>query len=475
MKISLFLKAIFVAGVMLFALLAGSNTEKTQVSQVSPVVPETVEVAEIADPLESSSFKTYLDAYRWIEKHSLSDKSVSVDTLRDAFTVLFEGSHLEKALMLADEINENPKKKSALYGFLIRSPSNSSVLFDYLSENIEYILDKADRNQTNRGAIYAWGGSYLLDSTLRGYEITGDERFLILARDAILEMLDYRDDKLKRKDVLRGRILKAWGTDHLDPSGSHYNVVTHSGRIASMMARYAWLVEQDQSLSTEHHEAAKLFKVAAETALLEFEDQYIQPAGTNYGYYRGVANWSAEPLNHLTSIALATLYLSELSDTDPIWSARTSELAEFTKQAIYTSGNGTFVWRYNPLPENPYTSNPEQIWKGQVTIRFLVLAERLDKHFNEDYLSAVGKSFRINVLRDGTYFNAQISEYYDPLWNYQFHERGGLINLTPYAQLADYDSQLMAELEDALASTPEIGGWLSSWLGSISYVERLAL
>lgn len=409
-------------------------------------------------------------AYEWLrtalaEEH-LDDPALAASAV-DLLVV--DEQDLDEARQLAATIEDGEGHRE-LHSLLLRTRPNPDVLFDYLERHIADTIQKGESRPTRRGLIYGWEMSYFLESALEAYEQSGEPRFAELARDAMLAMLDHRDDVEGRLDEFRGRVLEAWGTDHLLDDGRYTNVVTHGGRIAAPMARYAWIVEGDPSLHEDHAADADLLLDAATATIMEFDDEFRTSDDGTYGYYWRDTHDRIDALNHQTSVGQAHLYLAQLDD-DAQLHRRRDQLLEFTRRSLHREHGGTVSWQYAPEPGAWTGSAPEPIWKGQVTLRFLVHATRLGQGFDEYDLPDIAASIERNVIRDGVELNSVIAETVEPLDEVETRH-GGAENLLPYLLLADYHDGLETTILD-VAQDHDVEGWFSHPKTVVGYAHRL--
>ncbi|MFA9429079.1 hypothetical protein [Egicoccus sp. AB-alg2] len=420
---------------------------------------------------EYAAFADAYDAYGWlVGKLRAGEADAEFDARFEAAAALLFVDRDEREAVLAQVADRDAVLDlTAVYEPLMRARPNADLLYAWVAKE----LHRDDTGAgSRRGSGFAWRDSYALEAALLGYEATGQERFLVSARDRMLGMLDHRDDVLGRVDEHRERVLKAWGTDHLDPDGRHYNVVTHAGRIAAPMAWYAWLVAQDPELGDEHADAAARLVAAAQEALLEFDDELVVADDGSYAYYWRSTHDRIDPVNHQTSVGEALVYLAALSD-DPYWELRATQTAAFVRQVMYYEDDGTVAWQYAARPEDPLGSRPEPIWKSQITIRFLRHAERLGVGFDAEDLAAVAESFRVNVLRDGSERNAMFAAELVALDRREDHRYGGPNNLTPHLLLGAYHDDLHEQLFDIIVSEPAVGGWFAHGKTAAAYAYVL--
>lgn len=407
-------------------------------------------------------------AYRWLENGIINGHID--DHAVDAVSVVFLGGERAPARRLAKRLRDRPDRqaRAELYRQLITATPNREVLYSWVYRELERVLRLADRNPKKRGKRYGWGASYVLAAALMGYEATNDERYLAVARDTMLRMLDHRDDRHGSIDEHRGRVMKAWGSVGIKGKDAYVNVITPNARIARSMAWYAWLVERAGGIDTSHRAAADLLLEAAIDAMYEFDNELVFAEDRSYAYYWRVTDDKIDALNHQTSAGEALLYIAELSD-DAQWRSRAQQLAEFTRRVMFKEDNGTVVWRFQATPDDPAGSSREPIWKSQITIRFLWHARRLRVGFNFDDLVAVAESFRTNVLRDGAHINANFAEKYKPMSD----RYGGPLNVTPHLILGDFDDKLEKDVTEVVSTQPEVGGWFPHVKTGIAYAHRL--
>jgi hypothetical protein len=454
-------------------LLVGCAAPEGAVEEGDPAREEPQPTAvEGGDPPTAATWDDAYDAYDWLRER-LAAGELDDTGLAEAAVgrVLVDEDERRAARDELARLSRGEDRRRELYGLLMRARPNPDVLYAHLEPRVAEALAEADERPTQRGLVYGWQLSYLLEAALEAYEASGQERFLVLVRDATLEVLSHRDDAVGLEDEHRGRVLRAWGTDHLLDDGGYTNVVTHAGRIAAPMARYAWNVAREPSLGDEHTEAAAHLAEAAGEAVLEFDDELRTSEEDGYGYYWRVTHDMVDALNHQTSVAEAFLYLAEVSE-DPVFAERLEQLDGFVRWAMYRKDDGTVGWQYAPAPPDRHGNRPEPVWKGQITIRYLVQSARLDGGFTDDDLADVAESVRRNVLRSEDEINAKIAEEFEPLEDHP-HWLAELPQLVPYLVLGRADPELEAQLVDLVADRKDLGGWFAEPTMLAAYASRL--
>lgn len=381
--------------------------------------------------------------------------------------VLTTAAERKKAADLLTRASDR-EAREALHRLFIRARPTPDLMYGYLKRELPQSLALADRRTGRRGSLYAWQTAYHLEGALTAFERTGQQRFLTLARDAMLEILAERDDRHGRVDQYRRRVVRTWGsTFNVNGVPRFTNVVTHAGRIVTPMARYAVIVARRRGLPAKHHQAADRLLAAATAALREFEGEFRTRDNGTYGFYWRTIHDQREGLNHQTSVGEALIHVAQATG-ERRWKRRSVQVARFVRRVMYRDTNGTLVWRYNATPTNRRSGPLEAIWKAQVTVRYMTLAERSGLVFDRDTLKEVGRTIRVNVLlpKDGVNWVVSAER---PRMKPRY---GGLKNVPRFLLLEPYDSGLGKELLGRLARDPHQGGWFTH-ATAVAYAARL--
>lgn len=322
--------------------------------------------------------------------------------------------------------------------------------------------------------MYAWSWAYLARAALRAYEGTGQRRFVDLVADTGDRILADGDGELGRLDEFRQRVLRTWGTcGHLEDT--YTSVLTHAGRIGYPLARFCWIVAQDEKLEALHGSRAARFLAAAEEALAEFEPDYRVVDGTDQGYYVRPTRRDVDPINHVHCAGETFVLLYVLTGKQE-YRQRVVELANFFVAAVRTEVNGSFTWPYQPAPHAPgdRKAPPEPVSKAQITILFPLSAYEHGLFFEAEHMEALARTIRLNIHRGGNRFQQTISA------GGQGHlmegpgPSGRHCLLAGWIYLDRFDPQVRTIIERAVAHRRDIfpGGWFQRPVTAMAYSYR---
>lgn len=199
---------------------------------------------------------------------------------------------------------------------------------------------------TNAEGGIAWGKSYMLSALVEMFEATRDSRYA----DAFVKLgravVDARDDKHNRKDEVRNRIVKGWGSVKYSDN-RHFVWAVHTGMIIEPMARFAAIVLKDPSWPSRYRSDALFFLQTAIESDAEHEDQFRPGPGLDEAHLYGLFLNKHLPLNQQNTLARAWLWLAD-GTGDAKYLDRTRRLATFFKNRIRTESDGAYTWEYWP-------------------------------------------------------------------------------------------------------------------------------
>lgn len=237
------------------------------------------------------------------------------------------------------------------------------------------VLDTYDNGQqlltgsaaANPGTL-AWGESYLLMSYVRMYEATGETKYLDKFVGRFRAVLSLRDDKKERRDVLRNRVMPAWGTgDYTNGKWSCWNV--HAGMITYPAARFARLVKERKGLEA-YAGAAREFTAAIEETVAAYDPEWHDGPNPDEGYYAGPSLGGKHlPLNQQNAIGRTCIELAEVTGK-AAYRERASKLAAFFKRRLKLRDDGAYEWAYWAALQPPYEQGREDISHAAINIDF---------------------------------------------------------------------------------------------------------
>lgn len=417
--------------------------------------------------VEEGAYPTYEQL-----RQAVVDKTITSDSLVAFAEIIKELPRLRRIEDLLLQLDRGDRKTAidALYRELMLSNANPDVLYGYLQQYIDRMLALADKLDTARAPTYAWGVSYATDACILAFEATKQPRFLVLIASTFERCLAFRDSELGRIDEVRGRVVHSWGSDTYLP-GSYTTVVTVAGRVTYPIARFCWIVRNDDQLAAQFGEQADRFLEAIELCIGEHEDEFRMLEGTDQGYYWRLIDGRIEPLNHMACVGNTLVMLHVITGKEK-YHRMARAIASYYKASIYSQENGTVVWGYDPTPDNRRGNRIAPIWKAQVTVRFALVAAQHGIVFTDDDLQGIARMFMTNIYRSPGQFNAIIGSRNRPMEKYR-NRHGGYLSLLPYMLLDEYAPEIRQVLEDLVATRPDMGGWFTRSKGAIAYAHRL--
>jgi hypothetical protein len=368
------------------------------------------------------------------------------------------------------------------YRRFITNSFQSNVLYDFLSERLQTILENDIRLGQKRQAQLAWSGGYASEAAITAYKRTHETRFLDIFIAYFDGLLARRDDKLGYVDDYHKRVVRSWGSTNLSKKRwiAH---VTHAARIVYPATEFAVLVRADPRLS-RYAETANRYAMESKTTLDEFEDDW-RPVHEEPGrFWTFVAyegrplgfNWYIRPdkgtyeaTNHLHTVASVWVNLFKLNG-DKKYKERSESVLRIFSDGVTREPDGSVHWKYFPYFASKELVRPngkqysEPIWKASQTAPFLIRAAQSGYPVPNDLLQAIARTFTDTVLRnDGVLKNLSPSDSDDMEAEQDSDHLGNLEGIVSWLEYEKIDPQIGQKLRDIVADRPDLfpGGWLS--------------
>jgi hypothetical protein len=249
--------------------------------------------------------------------------------------------------------------------------------------------------RTNDQGGIAWGTSYQLAALAEMLDATRDPKYADLFVKLAQQVADARDDRHERRDVIRDKILPAWGSTKYS-GGKHYVWAVHTGMIAEPLAQFAAVVRGDKKLSAKYRQAADEFLVVAERAIAAHDDQYREGPGPDEGYLYGLWLKHHLPLNQQNAPARAWIRIDDATGKHA-HRERVQRLAHFFKNRLRTTEDGAYVWDYSPPLDGPGTGF-EDISHAAINADFMVLCYEHGIVFTHEDLARLEKTLLTKVI-----------------------------------------------------------------------------
>lgn len=250
-------------------------------------------------------------------------------------------------------------------------PSDRTWLIQrYDRQFLPQVQQALNRPATNESGGIAWGHSYMLSALVEMLDATRDARYAEAFVKLGRLVADARDDKHNRKDQVRNRVVKGWGSVKYSDN-RHYVWAVHTGMIIAPMARFAGIVLRDPALQAGYRADAMFFLQVAVESDAVHDDQFRQGPAPDEGHLFDPFLNKHLPLNQQNALARAWLRLAD-STGDPKYLDQAGKLARFLKNRIRTTPDGCYVWEYWPDLESAGTGF-EDISHAGINVDFMVL------------------------------------------------------------------------------------------------------
>jgi hypothetical protein len=389
----------------------------------------------------------------------------------------------EQAADLAAQVDT--VEPTALHRWWITAPPSA----DLVAAHVERGLAAVHRRTAVEEGVPGWKWSWLAEASVAAYEATRQPRFASPVLASFLLLLDERDDRRDRVDVVRGRTLRSWGVPAswwAQHSRGAFDLgwtanVDVAGRIAYPVLRLTRLLAAEGRPVTDDPATSGVVEACA-AALREFDDDLDVVAGVG-GSYRRAALGDVEPLNHSLVAGRALLELAAVTG-DGTARDQATELARFLRWSLRQGVGDAYVWAYRPLPHQPAPARPgrgwkpNRSWKADVDASFALACHEHGLAFDTRDLARFARTFtRGVVLPDGT-LNSFISPTrVEPLRRDGATptERLRAPGVATWNLLGAVDPAVHRGVERAVADHPQVftRGWFTSQRTVRAYAERL--
>lgn len=247
-------------------------------------------------------------------------------------------------------------------------------------------LDPVGKSNSADSATLAWEESEILLAYISYAESTGDRVFLTRAMEHIDRILANRDDRHKRKDMIRNKFLPAWSTSRYT-GGKRYTWIVHVGLITYPIARWVYLVKSDPALAAEYGAKALLYENELGEILSAFDDDWRKGNKSDEGYYYCPAARIPQPLSYLAAIgrAHAAMYLCT---GEKKYLNLAKAMARYFKNRLGKPAGG-YVWTHDA--DKPPA---EDIMHAAICVDFAVECHRAGIVFSQQDMTAFARTFK---------------------------------------------------------------------------------
>jgi hypothetical protein len=352
------------------------------------------------------------------------------------------------------------------------TPGALDTLIDYLRIAIPYNAELAWRHAGLElgGKFLAWNLAYDIDAAVAAFERTGDRRLIPILDHAFDVALRMRDDRVGRKDDVRGRIMPAWGSNRYNPGKKDWMAWdAFTGMIAYPGLVYARLL-RDRFDLPEQAAGAKRLEADLRTAVDAFDDWWRIDEESGEGYYFDPLYQDVAPLNHMNLLGLAHIELCT-NFASPASCKKAFGLASFFRRHLKRANDGTCSWEYwagATLPAHRSTAG-EDITHAHINVRFAHLAYEHSIVFDRSDMGCMARTMTQKVMRP-TGDWAMAVDGTGNLVESKLHE-----GLSAWAQLEAFDPTIGPKIEEFMMGRPDAYplGWMSYASGPGSFARKL--
>ncbi len=233
-------------------------------------------------------------------------------------------------------------------------------------EEINLFKNGIDDSLMNNIARYPWGESYIMMSFVEMYKATRDLFFLdkmVQHADAVFAN---RDDVKGRVDMIRNKIMPAWGSGTYGVTWFVY--LSHNGMISYPIAAFCRIVLEDPELHPRYQTKANEYLVKIRQTLDCFDDNWREVG--DRGYYLSPHVSGIPPFNGMIALGRAIIE-AWLASGDAKYLNRAERLSRYLKSHLRIGAHDSYNWYYG----EDYPT-PEDISHGAIEADFAALAYR---------------------------------------------------------------------------------------------------
>lgn len=348
------------------------------------------------------------------------------------------------------------------------APASADLLYDKLSERLPLAFQNAEKNPTDNGRYFGWAVSINSFAALTAFDRTGEVRFAELAAEALTKTLAHRDDRIGRRDEVRGRVMKAWGGTRYLKDGRYSTNITLTGRVSFVLLLFAELVRRNPTQLAHYDSLAADFLAAARESMDDYADEFAVTGDA--GYYLRPTHEDIEPLNHMSWAGKALILLHALTG-ERKYREMAEGMARYFKRTMVYEDESVY-WPYQADAEGVPIHPIERVWKARTSAQFILFAWQHGVVFTDDDVKAVARTILTRVFRSDGRVSARIDgAFYDMERVKGF--RGNYLSITPFVAFQCVEPKLRTRIESMVASRPEIGGWMRGRHGVVGYAHRL--
>lgn len=310
-------------------------------------------------------------------------------------------------------------------------------------------------------ANLAWWESYLLQSYLPMYAVTGDAHWLdrfVAHTDTMFGLMRDAPGSGAYWPGYRDGFL-GWGTTRYDPQGRYQEYMVHDGRICLPVARFIRLV-------FEKPDSYGRYERRAQSYLATIEQNVIAKWYRNWSVDRGsgedlesFGGWRRLPVNQslvfgellmvLADIAKSPLYRRSWSELPDGFYAQAGDsmAALFKRGLLYHSADDAYVWRY--MPQGSGGQRWEDLSHGDLDVSFALEAYRQGRVFTRQDMARFAHCLA-RTIWNGSPERPEFARFVDG--------SGGpdsTANLRDWLRLTEFDPEVGRAVEQAYEVNPD--------------------
>ncbi|MCB1489157.1 MAG: hypothetical protein KDJ88_17090 [Bauldia sp.] len=363
---------------------------------------------------------------------------------------------------------------AAAYRLLITTSFDANVLYDYLKEQADQVLETVRNVGQKRGGQLAWNGGYVCEAALTAYQQTGDRRFLDLFVSYFDSVLDLRDSELGYGDEYHRKITQAWGEYRDVPwfwgapfrQGAWISHITHAARITYPASKFAVIVKDDPALAAYKPDADR-FVAATKAAIAEFDVDRVPIEGTDMDWYIRPVTGGPEATNHVHTLGSVLVNLF-LLDGDKETEKRVDDILAIFEKGVTTEPDGTVHWKYFPYFADQNIGNngleySERIWKASQTVPLIYRAYAAGFDVPESLVRAITDTFLRYIVRDNEVIG-NVSPTESEQLDDENEKLSRLSGIVTWLEFSGYEPEIAVRIRELVGARPDLfpRGWFES-------------
>ena len=297
--------------------------------------------------------------------------------------------------------------------------------------------------------VYAWGEAHLQYAYLLQYRATGDARYLETLVRRFRQLLALRDDRWGARDVLRDRVMPAWGSVRF--SERQYTCfIVHAAMLLYPAAGFLALAAESPALRERFASEIAEFTPAILETVHAFDPEWREGPEAGEGFYLDTAYGGQYlPLNQQNCLGRVLVQLAAATG-EPAYRERAACLARYLKHRLVLRPDGAYQWQYRPPQHPPFDGPGEDISHAAMNVEYAVLCHQQGVVFTAEDLKRLAATF-LQVVRKAP---DRFAECVDGSGT----DNRYLDVLAIWGNLAAADPAVITAIRDGLATRPPLTG-----------------